>query len=165
MSFVFTEYIFLRSLDHFSAWEVVAVKYHIQEKHGKEKSIFKSKWKTPWNNQFLNKLGHWGWCPVLWIHGSLFSIYLLILLQAGFLQTSPMLGSHQMLVFLFLWCFLFSVFFFEGRWYSKSGGQLELHRSETDLSKKDIAWKDTASILSILLYLDIHSSQAVRNYS
>lgn len=46
MCFVFLEYFFLMPLHHFLVQEVVEAEYHIQGKHGKGKSNFKSKYKT-----------------------------------------------------------------------------------------------------------------------
>lgn len=74
-------------------------------------------------SELLNKFWHWGWCPVLWIHGSMPSIYLSILFQGGLFQNSPMLGSHQMLFVLRA----------DGTPDHWEGGQSEVTRSEANL--------------------------------
>lgn len=86
-------------------------------------------------SELLSELWHWGWCPVLWIHGTLPSIYLSILLQGGFFQTSPMLGSHQML-------FLVRADATPDPW---EGRQSETTRSETNLTKRSCSKWQTHS--------------------
>lgn len=108
----------------------------------------RSKYSNPSTKQgglskLLSELWHWGWCPVLWIHGTLPSIYLSILLQGGFFQTSPMLGSHQML-------FLVRADATPDPW---EGGQSETTRSETNLTERSCSkWHTHSPIHSTILW-------------